>query len=88
MNYWSVRIFAYSALTKYEMGPFRVIPMKLHLGLDFMSGVLLVVSPWLFGFAEIIIWPFVVLGIIEVGAALLTEKKSPLVARKNSREIR
>lgn len=79
---------AYSALTKYEMGPFKVIPMKLHLGLDFMSGVLLVVSPWLFGFAEIIIWPFVVLGIIEVGAALLTEKKSPLVARKNSREIR
>jgi|SRR5690606_25243879 len=74
---------AYSALTRYELGPFKVIPMKLHLIIDFISGVLLIAAPWLFGFADKVVWPFVILGMVEVGASILTKKSPPVVARRN-----
>lgn len=67
----------YSLLTKYELGAFGVIPMKVHLGIDMVAGILLAAAPWIFGFANEVYLPFVILGIIEVGAALLTEKTEP-----------
>lgn len=63
----------YSLFTDYELGLVRRIGMKTHLGLDFGSGLLLAVSPWLFGFAEHVWVPHVVFGILEIGAALSTE---------------
>lgn len=66
----------YSLLTDYELGAYRVIPMKTHLMIDLLAGLFLIVSPWLFDFADGLFWPFVILGIIEVGAALLTAKKA------------
>ncbi|GAA3754737.1 SPW repeat domain-containing protein [Flavobacterium ginsengiterrae] len=65
----------YSLLTNYELGFIRLIPMKLHLILDFISGVILASSPWLFGFSQTVYGPHVILGIIEIGAALLTSCK-------------
>src|SRR5690606_22969592 len=65
----------YSVFTDYELGLVRKIPMPTHLMLDLGSGVLLAVSPWLFGFAEWVWLPHLVLGLIEVGAALMTEKE-------------
>lgn len=64
----------YSLFTDYELGLVRTIPMPTHLMLDLGSGALLAVSPWLFGFAEAVWVPHLVLGLIEVGAALTTEK--------------
>lgn len=63
----------YSMLTDYELGAVPLISMKAHLGLDALAGVLLIASPWLFGFAESIWIPHVVLGALEVGAALMTQ---------------
>ena len=40
--------------------------------LDAGSGLLLAVSPWVFGFASVIWVPHVVLGIMEIGAAMVT----------------
>ena len=68
-------VILYSLITDYELGLFKILAMKTHLGIDVMGGVLLAASPWLFGFADELIWPFVVLGIFEIGAGLLTEKK-------------
>jgi hypothetical protein len=62
----------YSLLTDYELGAVRVIPMPVHLLLDIGSGVLLAASPWLFGFADRVAWPHVVLGVLEIGAGLMT----------------
>ncbi len=60
-------------MTDYELGVMRVIPMPVHLGLDFASGLLLLASPWLFGFADRIAWPHVLFGLIEIGASLTTQ---------------
>lgn len=65
----------YSLMTDYELGLFKVLSMKVHLGIDLMAGILLIAAPWIFGFADQVIWPFVILGIAEVGASLMTEKQ-------------
>jgi hypothetical protein len=62
----------YSLLTDYELGAVRLIPMPVHLLLDIGSGVLLAASPWLFGFADRVFWPHVILGVLEIGAGIMT----------------
>lgn len=68
-------VIIYSLLTDYEVGLIKIIPMKIHLILDILSGILLTASPWIFGFQEIIYGPHLALGIIEICAALLTTSK-------------
>ncbi|THU32981.1 hypothetical protein FAM09_26415 [Niastella caeni] len=65
----------YSLLTDYELGVTRMISMRTHLMLDLVSGLLLAVSPWLFGFAEYIWQPHLILGLLEVGAVLMTRRE-------------
>src|SRR5215208_4779146 len=65
----------YSLLTRYKLGAIKLIPMRVHLGLDMASGVLLAVSPWLFGFSDRVFWPHLILGLIELGTALMTERE-------------
>ena len=62
----------YSLFTDYELGLVRRIPMRTHLGLDAASGAVLAASPWLFGFAELVYLPHLILGLLEIGAALTT----------------
>jgi hypothetical protein len=62
----------YSLLTDYELGAARLIPMPVHLFLDIASGALLAASPWLFGFADRVSWPHMILGILEIGTVLMT----------------
>ncbi|MDB5473981.1 MAG: hypothetical protein JWP99_1284 [Devosia sp.] len=64
----------YSALTNYELGLLRVIPVPVHLGLDVASGVLLAASPWLFGFADRVWLPHVVIGVGEIIIPLITQR--------------
>lgn len=67
-----VGVIGYSLFTDYELGLIRTIPMGMHLGLDAASGVLLAASPWLFGFADVVYLPHLILGLVEIGAALTT----------------
>lgn len=64
----------YSLLTNYELGLVKSIPMPTHLMLDLVSGIFLAASPWLFGFADVVYLPHLILGILEIGAALMTQK--------------
>ena len=68
-------IIAYSLCTAYELGATNLISMPTHLGLDIAGGALLAASPWLFGFADQVYAPHLVLGLIEIGTALMTETK-------------
>lgn len=65
----------YSMVTDYELGLSDNISMKTHLTVDIVSGVLLAASPWIFGFADVVYLPHLVLGIAEIGAASLTTSK-------------
>ena len=62
----------YSLLTDYEVGVARVLPMATHLMLDIASGAVLAISPWVFGFADDVWVPHVILGVLEIGAGLMT----------------
>ncbi len=59
-------------MTDYELGVMRVIPMPVHLMIDIASGALLALSPWLFGFSDRVLWPHLIVGIMEIGAGLTT----------------
>lgn len=63
----------YSLMTNYELGVAKVIPMSTHLAIDLVAGILLAASPWLFGFADEVYWPHLILGIVEILAALMTQ---------------
>jgi len=59
--------------TDHELGVMRRIPMSGHLWVDGLSGALLAASPWLFGFADRVWLPHLVLGLTEVVASLVTK---------------
>lgn len=65
-------VIAYSLLTDYELGAANLLPVPIHLGLDALNGLLLLGSPWLFGFAETVAWPHVVVGAMEIVIPALT----------------
>lgn len=65
---------AYSLLTRYELGLFKLIPFGAHLMLDVLGGLLLLVSPWLFQFADRVWVPHVIFGVIELGAVAMTRR--------------
>jgi hypothetical protein len=65
----------YSLFTDYELGVSRRLSMPTHLTLDLLSGVLLAASPWIFGFADYVYLPHLILGILEIGASLMTRRQ-------------
>jgi hypothetical protein len=75
----------YSLMTDYELGMSKAISMPTHLTLDLMSGILLAASPWLFGFADEVYSPHLILGILEIGAALFTKRQPEHGAHTNHR---
>ncbi len=68
-----IALILYSLITAYEVSIVNLIPFSTHLILDGLSGLLLTVSPWIFGFAALIWWPHVLFGLLEIGAAMFTK---------------
>ena len=69
-----VATLIYSLLTRYELGLIKVIPFRVHLTLDFLSGVFLAISPWVFGFSERVWVPHLLVGLFEIGAAMMSHR--------------
>ena len=55
-----------SLLTNYEGGISKVISFRLHLILDVCQALLLGLSPWLFGFADRVYQPHVLMAVAEL----------------------
>ena len=71
-----VLILVQALMTNYELGLIRVIPMKLHLAVDYILTLFLAVSPWLFGFyaqPKHVWMPHLVVGVCAFVLALMTE---------------
>src|SRR5438309_653347 len=65
-------VIVYSMLTNYELGLVRTLPMPIHLVLDAGGGLLLAVSPWLFGFADRTWVAHVAVGLFEIVMSVVT----------------
>ena len=75
-------ILGMSLVTDYELSAAKLVPMPVHLGADVLAGILLAASPWLFGFADRVFWPHLIVGLLEIGAGLMTRThRSELVNR-------
>ena len=61
----AVVIIIVSLLTRYELSVAKLIPYPIHLVLDLLVGLVLLVSPWLFNFADQIWWPHVLVGVVS-----------------------
>lgn len=75
-------IILYSLLTDYELSISKMIPFRTHLRLDMIGGVLLAVSPWLFGFADFVYGPHLLIGLIEIGIVLCTVSPPDYISGK------
>ena len=77
---FGVGAIAYSAVTDYELGLVRLVPIRLHLGLDEFAGAFLAASPWILGFADRVYGPHLAFGVFAVVASLITrtEPAQPL----------
>ncbi len=76
----AIMALVYTLLTRFELGAVRVLPVKAHLALDFLSGLLLVAAPFLIvpqenSTARTVM---IVIGVFEIGAALMTHLHSPV----------
>ena len=72
-----------AALTDYELGVKKVIPMRAHLTADAVSGMALAAAPWLFGSARQgpRHWlPHAIVGVTELALALTTKTAKPRAA--------
>lgn len=62
-------------ITTSAISPIKLVPMRIHLMLDYVTGAFLALSPWLFGFADEAanVWvPHLIVGILVIGYALVT----------------
>jgi hypothetical protein len=72
-------VILYSLLTRYELGVAKVIPMTTHLGLDLLGGVVLIAAPFVLDIdPDAARWTMVVLGVLEIGASLMTRTTAAL----------
>lgn len=65
----------YSLFTRYELGLAPIIPMPVHLGLDVLNGLILATSPWVFGFSRTVYLPHLVIGLMELGVVLISQRR-------------
>lgn len=78
-------VLLYSVFTDYEPGLVKKVQMPAHLLLDALGGLLLAASPWMFGFDDRVWIPHVVLGLIEVATAAVTNTVPGYERRRTGR---
>jgi uncharacterized membrane protein HdeD (DUF308 family) len=72
-----VGLIAYSLITDYELGVWKLAPMAVHNLIDIVAGALLAASPWLFDYADVgakLTVPFVVVGAAAIFLGLTTKQ--------------
>lgn len=72
-----IGLFLYSLFTKYEWGLVKVLGMPYHLVIDVLASLLLVASPFIFGFYDPSMWnvwvPHVVVGVAVILVVIFSQ---------------
>jgi hypothetical protein len=68
--------------SNHPLGLIKVFPMQLHLIIDMVVGVILIISPWVYGFYHFVYLPHLLLGLLSLTAGILTVH-SPLYGRES-----
>jgi hypothetical protein len=74
--YVGIFIIISELVTTSVISPIKLVPMRIHIVLDWITGAFLALSPWLFGFADEAanVWvPHLIVGILVIGYALVTD---------------
>jgi general stress protein CsbA len=82
-----VGLIAYSLVTDYELGVWKVAPMAVHNLIDVVAGAVLALSPWLFGFADegANAWlPLVAVGLAAIFLGLTTVQRGGYSYRRRN----
>lgn len=66
-------LFVYSLFTNYEYAAVRIIPMKVHLGLDALGGLVLIILALAAGGPSGATVPLLILGVLEIGSSMMTQ---------------
>lgn len=69
-----IMVILMSLVTNYEMGAIKSLSMSTHLTVDVVIGIFLALSPWIFGFADIVVVPHLLVGLIAIFFGLFTKK--------------
>lgn len=71
-----------TGFTNFPLGLFKVIPFRLHGAIDLLAGLLLLVAPWVFGFADVVAARnfFVAMAVITFVIVALTDYAQRVVA--------
>ena len=85
-----IGLIAYSLITNYELGVWKLAPMAVHNLIDVVAGASLTLSPWLFGFADdpanVWIW-FVVVGLAAIFLGLTTKQSGSYSYRRSEHPV-
>jgi hypothetical protein len=78
-----------SLITDWDLSVARIVPLPIHLTLDALAGIVLAISPFVFGFSDegTNAWlPLVVFGVGMLSAGLLTQRspETPPAARRTT----
>ena len=79
---YGITILLVSVITNYEGGFMRIINMKTHLTADVIAGTLLILSPWMLGFAAKIFLPHLIIGSFQLVIGLLTDRTPFLLGKE------
>jgi len=69
-------IIGYSLFTNYELGVWKDLSVRTHLKLDLIVGIILCISPWLFGFSHLVWTPHLLLGIIIICISIVSKPRA------------
>ncbi|ALI97906.1 SPW repeat domain-containing protein [Rufibacter tibetensis] len=65
-------IILQNLMTNWEVGVFRAMSPNMHLTMDYLIGIFLAASPWIFNFDEYVYLPHLIVGIMILLQAMMT----------------
>lgn len=62
-------------ITDYEAGFLKIIPYKVHLAVDVLSGLVLIAAPWVIGFTRTLV-PMLIIGVLEIAIVVFSQRSA------------